>query len=261
MDEIYAHDSKRNSQPQNSGGAARDNGERVRCRNLALPHRAGEPDRQSPQAFCSKYCPSNSTNGDAWSAKNELPRKAGGASADQCRKCRLDSRNFRPTFLLSDSSGYPGGQNVNLDSKSPIAKRALFCASERVRRGVGRTLANEHRLFRPMADVATISGVEGDWRVTYPLTIPVQTATTLEAARKLAINVAFWTWPIGGIKPKPASQEKPTEAEWRKRDAADEQYVAADEERLLTEPVDLSGNYAPPDSGECIDWPFDEGAP
>ena len=89
----------------------------------------------------------------------------------------------------------------------------------------------------------------------------MQTATTLEAARKLAINVAFWTSPIGGIKPKPAPQEKLTEAEWRERDAADEQYVAADKERLRTEPVDLFGNYAPPDSGELIDWPPDEGAP
>ena len=33
MDEINAHDSKRNSQSQKSGGAARDIGERVLCRN------------------------------------------------------------------------------------------------------------------------------------------------------------------------------------------------------------------------------------
>ena len=88
--------------------------------------------------------------------------------------------------------------------KKVLANRALFSASERVREWRWEALANEHRLFLHDGHVVTISGVEGDWRVTYPLTIPVQTATTLEAARKLAINVAFWTWPIGGIKPKPA---------------------------------------------------------
>ena len=120
---------------------------------------------------------------------------------------------------------------------------------------------HEHWLYARGRVVAIVCGAEGDWKIRYPVTIPVQTATTLEAARKLAINVAFWTSPIGGIKPKPAPQEKPTEAEWRERDAADEQYVAADEERLRTEPVDLFGNYASPDSGEWIDWPPDEGAP
>ena len=107
----------------------------------------------------------------------------------------------------------------------------------------------EHWLYAYDRVVAIVCGAEGDWKIRYPVMIPVQTATTLEAARKLAIHVAFWTWPIGGLKPKPAYREKTTEAEWRARDAADEQYVAEDEERLRTEPVDLSGNYAPANDG------------
>ena len=260
MNEIYARDSKRNSQPQNSGGPARNNGERVRCRNLRCRSKLVSATDNHHKAFCSQYCYDQFYRWKCVVCEKELPRK--GRRRKLCRghKCRLDYRNFRPTFLLSDSSGLPRGPKCKSDSKSPCKTGTFF------RIGAGRewrweALANEHRLFLRDGHVVTISGVEDDWRVTYPLTIPVQTATTLEAARKLAINVAFWTWPIGGIKPKPAPQEKPTEAEWRERDAADEQYVAADEERLRTEPVDLSGNYAPPDSGEWIDWPFDEGAP
>jgi hypothetical protein len=90
----------------------------------------------------------------------------------------------------------------------------------------------EHWLYAHNRVVAIASPSEGHWQIRYPKTFPVQTATTLEAARKLAVRVALWMWPIGGIKPKPVPREKITEAEWRERDLADEKYVAEDEERL-----------------------------
>ena len=102
----------------------------------------------------------------------------------------------------------------------------------------------EHWLYAHSRVVAIASPSEGHWQIRYPEPFPAQTATTLEAARKLAIHVVFWTWPIDGIKPKPIFREKITEAEWRERDLADAHYVAEDEERLRTEPLDASGNYA-----------------
>lgn len=56
MDEIYARDSKRNSQPQNSGGAARNNGERVRSRNLRCRTKLASPTGNHHKPFCSQYC-------------------------------------------------------------------------------------------------------------------------------------------------------------------------------------------------------------
>jgi len=69
---------------------------------------------------------------------------------------------------------------------------------------------------------------EDDYRIPYPYTYPVQTATTLEAARKLALHVALWTWPIGGLKPKPEPRDKITEAEWLEREAHDAKLEAED---------------------------------
>jgi hypothetical protein len=112
-------------------------------------------------------------------------------------------------------------------------------------------VSGEHWLFAYGRVVAIVCGTEGDWKIRYPETFPVQTAQTLEAARKLAINVTFWTWPVGGIKPKPEPREKVTEAEWRERDDADAKYVAEDEERLR--------RFA--DDDAWIDWPPDDGAP
>jgi hypothetical protein len=260
MDEIDARDSKLNRQPQNSGDAAPNNGERVRCRNLRCRCKLGAPTDNHHKAFCSQYCYDQFYRWKCVVCEKELPREGRRRTLCRGHKCRLDYRKFRPTYSLSNSVELPRGPKCKSDSKNPCKTDTFF----RVGAGPGwrwEARADEHRLFLRDDHVVIISGVEGDWRVTYPRMIPIQSAPGLEAARKLAIKVAFWTWPIGGIKPKPVPQEKPTEVEWRKRDAADEQYVAADEERLRTEPVDLSGNYAPRDSGEWIDWPPDEDAP
>jgi hypothetical protein len=91
---------------------------------------------------------------------------------------------------------------------------------------------HEHWLYAQGRVVAIVCGAEGEWRIRYPATTPVQTATTLDAARKLAVRVAFWTWPTGGLKPKPVPRDKVSEAEWLARDLADARYVAEDEERL-----------------------------
>ena len=246
MDEIIAPDSKRNSQPQNSGGAARNNCERFISRKQRCRSELPIPTDNHHHAFCSKYCFEQFYKWRCKVCEDPILKGKRRKSPDYChdRRCRKGFRRYPEAF------SYRYGQTVKQDQRSLAGWNWDETIAE-----------HEHWLYARGRVVAIVCGAEGDWKIRYPVTIPVQTATTLEAARKLAINVAFWTSPIGGIKPKPAPQEKPTEAEWRERDAADEQYVAADEERLRTEPVDLFGNYASPDSGEWIDWPPDEGAP
>jgi hypothetical protein len=117
----------------------------------------------------------------------------------------------------------------------------------------------EHWLYAHNRVVAIASPSESHWQIRYPETFPVQTATTLEAARKLAPHVALWTWPIGGID-KPEPREKISEAEWLRRELADAQYVAEDEERLRTEPLDASGNYVLRPRGELSEEPAKEAA-
>jgi hypothetical protein len=71
-----------------------------------------------------------------------------------------------------------------------------------------------------------------DFRIPYPRTYPVQGASTLEAARKLAMNVALWTLPPGGIKPAAEKPHKDDSEQQAANDQADAEYVAADEQRL-----------------------------
>jgi hypothetical protein len=187
--------------------------------------------------------------------ERQAPQAAGSLPDYRCRK------EFR---TYPDAFGYPYSPGCNYDERSAHFTGAFsgdnrtltpaYFSTRPMRGWHWAELNGEHWLYAYSSVVAIVCGTEGGWQIRHPVTIPVQTATTLDAARKLAINVAFWTWPTGGIKPKPAPQEKITEAEWRERDAADARYVAADERRLRTEAVDASGNYAPQ-----IDCPTDEG--
>jgi hypothetical protein len=118
----------------------------------------------------------------------------------------------------------------------------------------------EHWLYAHSRVVAIASPSEGHWQIRYPEPFPVQTATTLEAARKLALHVTLWTWPIGGIESKPEPCEKISEAGLLSRDLADAQYVTEDEERLRTEPLDASGNYTLRPRGELSKEPAKEAA-
>ena len=235
-----------------------DQPKRIRCRNQRCRSKLTVPTDNDHYAFCSKYCFEQFYRWRCKVCENPILKGKRRKPPDHCRdpRCRRDFRRYPEAF------GYPYGQTVNQDQRSAHFTGTFFGMRGMAGRHWDETIVeHEHWLYAHGRVVVIVCGAEDGWKIRYPLTIPVQTATTLEAARKLAIKTAFWTWPIGGIKPKPVRQEKPTEVEWRKRDAADEQYVAADEERLRTDPVDLSGNYAPRDSGEWIDWPADEVAP
>jgi hypothetical protein len=92
-------------------------------------------------------------------------------------------------------SGYIPSQSVDLGSRSAYLPRAFF-GVKAIPRWHWETSDDEHCLYFHGRYVASIGGVEGDYRIVYPRTIPVQTATTLESARKLAVNVALWTLPL-----------------------------------------------------------------
>src|SRR5262245_8216155 len=97
-------------------------------------------------------------------------------------------------------------------------------------------IPGEHWLYDAHERVLVIvCGANDHWKIRYPVTHFLLQTTTLDAARKLAVNVAFWTWPISGPSSQNTSRPKITEAEWKKRDLADEKYVADDTERLRRE--------------------------
>jgi len=137
MDEIHSRLPVRNSHPQNSGDVARNNGERVRCRNLRCRCKLASPTDNHHKAFCSQYCYDQFYRWKCVVCEKELPREGRPRKLCRGQKCRLDHRNFRSTYLLSDSSWLPRGPKCKSDSKVP-AKRALFSTSARVESGVGR---------------------------------------------------------------------------------------------------------------------------
>ena len=110
--------------------------------------------------------------------------------------------------MLSDSSGLPRGPKCKSDSKSPWKTGTFF----RIGEGPGwrwEARADGHRLFLRDDHVVTISGADGNWRITYPHMIPIQSAPSLEAARKLALHVALWTLGLDRRKAKPKSKAPP----------------------------------------------------
>ena len=202
---------------------------RVRCRNQRCRRKLPIPTENDHKAFCSPYCYDQFYQWRCKVCEEPILKGRRRKSPDHCHaeRCRKDFRRYHEAF------SYPHSPTCNYDPKSAHFTEAFFA----IRRVPGwhwdaTICVDEHWLYAHGRVVAIVCGAEGDWKIRYPVTFPVQTATTLEAARKKAIEAALWTWPIGGIKPKFTPHEKIPESEWRARDLADEKYVAEDEERL-----------------------------
>lgn len=235
--------------------------ERVRCRNAKCRSKLPIPTSNDHKAFCTPYCYDQFYHWRCKVCEETILKGRRRKQPDHCRakQCRKEFRRYPEAF------SYPYSPTCNYDPRSAHFTGVKSAIDTGVPALFGSTpmrswhwddtiVEHEHWLYAygrvvaivcsPAHPLVVDAQAEGEWTIRYPVTFPVQTATTLGAARKLAINVALWTWPVGGVKPKPAPQEKISEAEWRERDAADEQYVLRDEERLRTEPVNSSGNYA-----------------
>lgn len=202
---------------------------RVRCRNQRCRCKLPIPTENDHKAFCSPYCYDQFYQWRCKVCEEQILKGRRRKSPDHCHaeRCRKDFRRYHEAF------SYPHSPNCNYNPKSAHFTEAFFG----IRCVPGwhwdaTICVDEHWLYAHSRVVAIVCCAEGDWKIRYPATFPEQTATTLEAARKKAIEAALWTWPIGGIKPKFTPHEKIPEAEWRARDLADEKYVAEDEERL-----------------------------
>jgi hypothetical protein len=250
MDEIYARDSKRNSQPQNSGGAAPNNGERIRCRNQRCRCKLAHPTDNHHKAFCSRYCFEQFYYWRCRVCEEPIKKGRRRKQPHHCHdhRCRKEFRRYPEAYSYTHRDCNYGSENAHFTGvKSAINDGSPVHFDSRPMPGWhwdDTKVEGEHWLYAHSRVVAIASPTEDHWQIRYPKTFPVQRATTLEAARKLAFHVALWTRPIGGIGPKPKPREKISEAEWLRRDLDDAQYVAEDKERLRTEPLDASGNYA-----------------
>jgi hypothetical protein len=112
---------------------------------------------------------------------------------DKCRKRAVREENGQSPHFSKICPESP--KSANDFSKLQTTPNAVFPLADggdwRWEDHASDRWLDEHYLFLGGRHVATIIGKPGDYRVVYPDTIPVRTATTLEAARKAALNVAL----------------------------------------------------------------------
>jgi hypothetical protein len=249
-----------------------ENSLRVRCRNLRCRSKLPIPTENDHKAFCSAYCYNQFFHWKCAVCEREIPRGRHSKPRKCCRKpdCRNRYRLFPETYSPPEWAAKPsmGGrsQSSEPDSKNPCGTEAFF-GDKSVRDWRWETSNGEHHLFFHDRHAATVSGVEGNWKIVYPITIPVQGTPTLEAGRKLAVNVALWTLPLDGAT---AARLARTNRQYRE-DAALIKTGGA--------PINILGGHrfkgaarldphlrheiiaTEKTLGEWLDWPPDEGAP
>jgi hypothetical protein len=175
---------------------------RVYCRNSRCRTKLPVPTDNEHKAFCSPYCYNQFFHWKCAVCEDPIPRGRHSKPRKCCRKpkCRHAYKRFHavysaPDWGASKLSSWGSSQSIEPDSKNPCGTGAFF-GDRSVQGWRWETSGAGHRLFFHDRHLATIEGVEGDWSITWPATIPVQGAATLEAARKKAIEVALWTLPI-----------------------------------------------------------------
>lgn len=195
---------------------------RSRCRNLRCRTKLPVPTDNHHKAFCTPYCHTQFYQRRCLVCEKPLPD---GHRRQLCsaRKCRLDYRNFRQAYVLEDTSQASVAENCQSDAKSPCGTGT--------KTGIKGPASYTIIAGPPLSDSAL-------WAATLP-----GDAATLALAQAARANWRGWP------KDKP-NRPGDLAAEWTarelaRREADDAQYVAEDEARLRTAPVDLSGNYAP----------------
>jgi hypothetical protein len=203
---------------------------RHRCRNQNCRTKLKSPVDNHHKAFCTPFC---YTQFYSWKCKVcEKPILKGKRrkQPDHChaRDCRKAFRTYPEAF------GYPYSPTVNYDFRSAHFAGVKIGLRDLPDWHWDDTKAEgEHWLYAHGRVVAIIAEVDrDDYRISYPYMYPAQGASTPDAARKLAIEIALWTTPVGGIKPKPAEVVDDVSEEQLAKDLADEKYVTEDEERL-----------------------------
>jgi hypothetical protein len=165
---------------------------RVRCRNLRCQLGLPIPTENDHKAFCTPYCYDQFYKWRCKVCEDPILKGKRRKSPDHCHKkrCRKDFRRYQEAF------SYPR-PTCNYDPKSAHFTGAFLG----IRRAPGwhwddTICVDEHWLYAHGRVVAIVCGADGDWKIRYPVTFPMQTAATLEAARKKAVEVALWTLPL-----------------------------------------------------------------
>lgn len=192
---------------------------RIRCRNQRCRSKLPIPTDNHHKAFCSRYCYDQFYRLKCVVCEKDLPEEAAGRTLCSARQCRLDYRNFRQSydFGYSEPDGHPGP-----DCKTD-ARSAHFTGVKSAQKAPGaRIIAGP-----PLSDFSL-------W------------AATLDPPKPAPVSKPSWCQ-----QPPGQLAAEWTARELARREADDAQYVAEDEARLRTAPVDTSGNYAPiaPDGG------------
>ena len=186
---------------------------RVRCRNSNCRTKLSTPTSNDHKAFCTPYCYTQFYKRKCRVCEKLLPE---GRQLCSARKCRSDYRNFRPSYVLETTPDKvfdhpPPGCKTDARSARITAVKSAHKAPARYRIVAGPALSDS-----------------GFW------------AATLDPPKSRPADKPSWRL-----------QRQPRElaAEWTarelaRREADDAQYVAEDEARLQSEPVDASGNYS-----------------
>jgi hypothetical protein len=152
---------------------------------------------------------------EASDCSNTVKKPAAGRRrfcSDRCRKRTAREGNGR--YVDSSQNCPESLKSVNVFSELQTPPKWFYWEDHESDRWL-----DEHYLFirdrKRLRDrhVAIIVGKPGDYRVVDPVTIPVQTATPLEAARKLALNVALWVLPAR--KATKEQHDAPVDGRWR----------------------------------------------
>jgi hypothetical protein len=189
---------------------------RVRCRNLRCRSKLPIPTDNEHKAFCSPYCRNQFYFWKCAVCEEPIQKGRRRKQPDHChrRDCRLNFRRFPETYLFAETT--PDSPTCNYGSGS-----AHFTGLESAIEGIGPRI-----IAGPSLSEFSL------WAATLDPPKPAQTAKPACQHQQPGDLAAEWT-----------------AREWARREADDAEYVAEDEARLRTEPVDHSGNYAPLDNG------------
>jgi hypothetical protein len=187
---------------------------RHRCRNQRCRTKLEFPTDNYHKAFCSPHCYNQFYIRRCKVCEKELPREAS-PHRNCCRskKCQADFRKYRHAYTLPPPIG-------KVDAKSACGTGTIF----------GLKAPPGSRLIAgpPLSDFSLGAATLPDLR-------PQRAApASWQMQRQPGDLAAEWT-----------------AREWARREADDAEYVAKDEQRLRTEPVDASGNYALRPRGVC----------
>jgi hypothetical protein len=182
------------------------------CRNTNCRTKLAAPVDNEHKAFCKPFCHTQFYKRRCRVCEKPL---AEGHRRRLCasRECARNWRNFRPTYALDGQSGL----NCTGDARSALKTGGKTALKDLRAPTSARIIAGP-----PLSDFSL-------WAATLDPPKPVQ----------LPIDKTRWHRRPGEL----ASEW--TAREWARREADDAQYVAEDEARLQSEPVDASGNYAP----------------